>query len=144
MYRIFEALLKERGMTVAEVSRQTGIRQSTLSNWKKRDNQLNGKNAALIADLFGVSVDYLMGRTETPDGKERIYFKGKVQRGQGDGTLTTQQHYYMDDETREIAQEIFDDRELHALFDAARGSKPEDLRMAGDLLKRLKETNPNG
>ena len=52
--------------------------------------------------------------------------------------------YYLNPETAQIAQEIFDDSELHALFDAARNSKPEDMRMAADLLRRLKGTNPDG
>ena len=130
MYSIFEALLKERGVTVAEVSRQTGIRQSTLSNWKKRDNQLSGKNAILVADFFDVSVDYLMGRTDDPHGTTP-----KEQAGA---------QYYLNEESRQIAQEIFDDKELCALFDAARGCRPEDLQMARDLLIRLKGTNPDG
>lgn len=61
MYSIFEELLKERGLTVADVCRATGIRQSTMSNWKKRNNNLTPKNAKLVADFFGVSVDYLYG-----------------------------------------------------------------------------------
>ena len=61
MYSIFERLLQERGLTVADVCRATGIRQSTMSNWKKRNNNLTPKNAKLVADFFGVSVDYLYG-----------------------------------------------------------------------------------
>ena len=68
MYSIFEELLKEQGITVADVSRGTGIRQSTLSNWKKRDNMLTAKNAILVANFLGVSVDYLMGRTDERKG----------------------------------------------------------------------------
>lgn len=52
--------------------------------------------------------------------------------------------YYTNPESAKVAQEIFDDPDLHALFDAARDSKPEDLKMAADLLKRLKGTNPDG
>lgn len=52
--------------------------------------------------------------------------------------------YYMDPETAKLAQELFEDKELRVLFNAARDSKPEDLQMAADLLRRLKGTNPNG
>lgn len=54
------------------------------------------------------------------------------------------QDYYFNPETARVAQAIFDDRDLHALFDAAQDSKPEDLQMAADLLRRLKATNPDG
>lgn len=52
--------------------------------------------------------------------------------------------YYLNPETARIAQQIYDDPDLHALFDAASDSDPEDMQMAADLLKRLKKTNPDG
>ena len=55
-----------------------------------------------------------------------------------------QDTYYIDSETAKVAQAIFDDTDLHALFDAAQDSKPEDLKMAADLLRRLKSTNSDG
>lgn len=36
--------------------------------------------------------------------------------------------YYLDPETAEIAQEIYEDKELRALFDAARDISPEDMK----------------
>jgi hypothetical protein len=52
--------------------------------------------------------------------------------------------YYTNPETAKVAQEIFDDPDLHALFDAARNSKPESLKAAAAMLKTLKGTNPDG
>ena len=52
--------------------------------------------------------------------------------------------YYFDEETAKVAQEVFDNPDLRVLFDAARTSRPEDIRMAADILKRLKETNSDG
>lgn len=60
MYEIFLCLLAQKGVTTADVSKATGINQSTFANWKKRRNCLSAKNARLVADYFGVSVDYLM------------------------------------------------------------------------------------
>ena len=62
MYSQFVKLMEMAGVNAAEVSKATGINQSTLSNWKKRNNYISGKNAQLIADYFGVSVGYLMGK----------------------------------------------------------------------------------
>lgn len=138
MYDIFERLLRERGVTVADVCRATGIRQSTLSNWKKRGNKLSAKNAELIADYFGISVDYLMGRPK------QILVKRPDYRALEKLAFETDEEYYHYKESQIITQEIFDDSDLHALFEAARGCKPDDLKMARDLLKRLKETNPDG
>ena len=53
-------------------------------------------------------------------------------------------NYYINPETAKIAQEVFNDPDTRMLFDAARDSKPEDIRMAAEMLKRFKETNPDG
>ena len=65
MYEVFEQLLQKFGITAADVCKATGIRQSTISNWKSRRNLISGKNAQLIADYFNISVDYLMSVSYT-------------------------------------------------------------------------------
>lgn len=60
MYEIFEQLLQKYGVTTYQVSKATGISQSTFSNWKSRRNLLSADKATLIANYFGVSLDYLM------------------------------------------------------------------------------------
>ena len=52
--------------------------------------------------------------------------------------------YYETDEAAQIAQQIFDDPDLKLLFDAARDARAEDIRLAADMLKRFKKTNPEG
>lgn len=115
MYKVYERLLRERGVTTAEVCKATGISQSTMSNWKKRQNMLSAKNAQLVADYFGVSIDYLStGKQSNTDG------------------------YYLDPRTAEIAQEIANNKELGGLFDTARTAKPEDLETVQTMLEALK------
>ena len=116
MYEVFEQLLQKFGVTTADVCKATGIGQSTMSNWKSRRNLISGKNAQLIADYFGVSVDYLMTGKEK-EGEEK---------------------YYINDETASIAQEIFDNKELRLLFDAAKDAQPEDLQTVHQMLLALK------
>lgn len=47
--------------------------------------------------------------------------------------------YYRRQETAALAQELFDNKDLRVLFDAARGSRPEDIQMAAEMLRRFKE-----
>ena len=54
------------------------------------------------------------------------------------------EQYYLNNETAQIAQEIFENKDMRILFDAARDSRPEDLKIAADMLRRFKETNPDG
>lgn len=62
MYRKYEALLKERGITSYRVSKETGIRESVLSEWKRRSDSshpgISFKNLMKIAQYFGVPLDY--------------------------------------------------------------------------------------
>lgn len=70
MYEIFEQLLQKHGVTTYQVSKATGISQSTFSNWKSRRNLLSADKATLIANYFGVSLDYLM--TGKEESKEKV------------------------------------------------------------------------
>lgn len=60
MYEVFEQLLQKFNVTTYQVSKATGIAQSTFSSWKTRKNLISGEKAKKIADYFGVTVDYLM------------------------------------------------------------------------------------
>ena len=52
--------------------------------------------------------------------------------------------YYINPETARIAQQIYDDPDLRVLFDAAEDVSPESIRLAAEMLRRMKETNPDG
>lgn len=52
--------------------------------------------------------------------------------------------YYINRETAAIAQEVYDNPDLRLLFDAARDVSPDNIRLAAEMLKRFKETNPDG
>ncbi len=128
MYEIYEKLLKQKGVSTYQVSKATGIAQSIFSAWKNGVSTPKNDKMQKIADYFGVSLTYIL----TGDG------------GGLEQESTSGQKYYFDDDTAEKAQELFENSGMRILFDAAQDSRPEDLQMAADLLKRLKETNPDG
>ena len=68
MYKIFEALLAERGVTAYQVAKATGISTGSLSDWKNGRSSPKVEKLKKIADYFGVSVDYLLGneKQKTP------------------------------------------------------------------------------
>ena len=120
MYEIYEKLLKAKGVTTADVCKATGIRQSTMSTWKKRRTTLNMTNAKLIADYFEVPVDYLLGKDS-------------------DGSFSAHQDaYYLNDETRRVAQKYFEDPNYRLLFDAAEDVDPEAIKLAAEMLNKFK------
>lgn len=67
MLRLRE-LRKNRRLSQSEFARQFGVAQNTVSNWENGNRLLDTDTANKIADFFGVSVDYLLGREPTPEG----------------------------------------------------------------------------
>lgn len=115
MYENYVKIRDSKGLRDSDVSKGTGISSSVFSDWKKGRYNLKYDKLQKIAEFLGVTTDQLAGG-----------------------------EYYLNDETRQAAQDAFDDPNLRILFDAARDSRPEDIQMAADLLTRLKATNPNG
>lgn len=64
MYEIFAELLKKHNVTRYQVSKATGVPQSSLSDWSKGKSKPKYDNMKKIAAYFGVSVDYLLGNEE--------------------------------------------------------------------------------
>ena len=116
MYEIFSKLIQERGITPYKVSKDTGVSQSTLSDWKRGVSTPKQDKLQKIADYLGVSIDYLM------TGEEK------------DGD-----RYYLNDETAQMAQKLFENKDLRILFDAAQDATPEDLKTTYDMLMALKK-----
>jgi transcriptional regulator with XRE-family HTH domain len=121
MYEIFEELLVKFNVTAYKVSKETGVPQSTLSSWKSKKNKISPENAEILAKYFNVSIDYLMTGIENEQGS----------------------NYYLNDETKEIAQEIFDNPDLRLLYYASKGASSDDLKAVSDLLLRLKRKETN-
>lgn len=60
MYDKYLALLEKTGETTYQVSKATGIAQSSLSDYKSGRSKPKSKNLKKLAEHFGVPVDYLM------------------------------------------------------------------------------------
>lgn len=115
-YEIFENLCKEKGVTAYRVCKETGLTTATVSNWKAGRYVPKTDKMKVIADYFGVTLEY-MSTGKNPEPK---------------------QGYYLNDETAAIAQEIFESKELRMLFDASRNATPEDLLTVRDMMLALK------
>ena len=49
------------------VALSLGIAEPSVSNWERGKTRPSNENIAKLADLYGVSVDYLLGRTDDPN-----------------------------------------------------------------------------
>lgn len=118
-----------------ELADKIHVTKQTISQYERGVREPDYDYLLALCDIFNVSVDYILGKA---DVTARFLTEGDLE------TLSHSSAYYTNPETAQIAQQIFEDSDMRILFDAARDSKPEDLQMAADLLKRLKGTNPNG
>ena len=106
-------LCRLKGISQGRMEKEIGISNGASSKWKTSSPSLDILKK--LSEYFGVSVDYLM------TGKEK------------EGGET----YYLNDETREIAQEIFEKKELRMLFDVTRKSTPQRLMAYYNMIKEL-------
>lgn len=112
MYEVFKKLMERRGVTPYKVAQETGVAQSTLSQWKVGRSEPKQATLQKLADYFGVSVKYLMTGEDEPQ-------------------------YYIDPETAEIAQEMYDRPELKVLMDASRKLSADDIKAVQAMVEHL-------
>ena len=69
MYEIYLKLLREKGLRASDVSKATGIPPSTFTDWKTGRSKPKQEKLEKLAEFFGVSVDYLLGRKSQEEVK---------------------------------------------------------------------------
>ena len=126
-YRLIKAMDRE-DMKAADLARKTGISESTISQYRSGYAKPKEQKLVLLANALHVNPAWLMGLDVPMDVQTNVHTEG----------------YYKDPETARIAQKIFDDPSLRVLFDAADDVSPENILLAAEMLKRMKETNPDG
>lgn len=115
-------LLDQKNRTQQELAEYVGVTQAAVSSWCSGQKTPRMNKIDKICEFLGVPRSAILGT----------------------GTVTPGSHHHTDPETEQIAQTIYDDPDLHALFDAAKGSKPDNLKLAAEMLRRMKDTNNDG
>lgn len=123
-------LRASRGWSQQELADRLGVTNVAVSQWERGVKKPKMEIREALCDLFNVNMEYLNGNWNKisrllSEDEARLLDKNR-------------NAYYTNSETAEIAQEIFEDKDMRLLFDAAQGAEPEDLQMAADFLKRLK------
>lgn len=74
-------LRKKNGLTQEQLAEKIGVSRQTVANWEKGENTPDISKCIALADLYGISVDDLVGHSDTaadmipPKGK---YFFGAL------------------------------------------------------------------
>lgn len=89
--RIFE-LLNESGMTQKRFSDATGIPQSTISDWRKKNTNPTSDKIMIICHTLQVTPTYLLSGVESDGERGRKVDYLVVDKNSRDGVLLEQYH----------------------------------------------------
>lgn len=114
---VLKSLRVREDLTQEELAKVLNMTRSSIGMYEQGKRIPPPDVLEVFADFFNVDMNYITGRTD--------------------------REYYLDLETRQIAQEIFDSSDMKLLFSAARNTDGKTLRATADFLKRLKEKEDN-
>ncbi|MEG1982054.1 MAG: helix-turn-helix transcriptional regulator [Clostridia bacterium] len=107
-------LRKKEGLSQVDLAEKLGFSKSLVGLYETGGRKPSFEALETVADYFNVSIDYLMGKDD-------------------------KSIYYLDPNTAQIAQEVFERPQMKILFDASRKVSPEDLDLIIKMLDRMKE-----
>lgn len=114
LYENVKNAAKAKGYSINRLEKELGFSRSYILKFKTITP--SAEKIQKIADFLGVSSEYLM----TGEEKEN------------------EERYYTNDETAQVAQEIFENKELRALFDVQKDMAPDDLLALHNMALALK------
>ena len=113
LYEQIKEVATAKGYSINRLEKELGFPRSSISKYNK--NIPSMEKIQKIADFLHVSIADITG--EEKEGGE----------------------YYLNEETAEMAQKLFENNDLRVLFDAAKDATPEDLKTTYDMLMALKK-----
>lgn len=113
LYEQIKEVATAKGYSINRLEKELGFPRSSISKYNK--NIPSMEKIQKIADFLHVSILDITG--EEKEGGEKHYLNG---------------------ETAEMAQALFENKDLRVLFDAAKDASPEDLKTTYDMLMALK------
>ena len=111
-------LTKKYDMSQEVLANKLGYKSfTTIQKWESGVSEPSVSMVKKIAELFGVTMDQITN----------------------DDLSDAENHYYLDPEAAEIAQEVQQRPELKILFDASRKVSADDLELVINMIDRLKK-----
>ena len=115
LYEQVKEVAKSKGYSINRLEKELGFARSSISKFNK--NVTSMEKIKQIADFLDVSVSDIIGDNDDASNTEK---------------------YYLNDETAQVAQEIFENKELRALFDVQKDMDPDDLKALHSMALALK------
>lgn len=108
-------LLDENKMTQSELAEMLNVSESTVGKWILKKSMPRMGIIEKISSIFQCPKTFLLENDEQ------------------------RRTYYLNPEAAQMAQELYDNPGMRILFDAAKDVSAEDLKVAADLIARMKK-----
>ena len=118
MMNNIKRLRKEHNLSQIELAEKLHVHQTAISQWETGKTNPDYETLLKFTDIFDVSVDYLLGRTDDPSPQNK---KGTT----------------FDSEALELMEEMHKRPELKVLFDTSKNATKEDIEFVDEMLKRM-------
>lgn len=107
------------GKTQTDLINDLGFNKSAVSTW------CNGTRLPRMDKVDTLARYFKINRSDLIEEK----------------SLSNDDHYYLNDEAREMAQFMFENPEYRVLFDASRKVKKEDIEFVKQMIDRMRGDN---
>jgi len=106
---------KEKNMTLKDLAQRVGVSEATVSRWESGDiRSMKRPNIEALSKILGISPAILMEWEEYDE--------------------TTPEHYYLDPESREMAEFLANNKDYKVLFDAMKNVRPSEIQSVLDFI----------
>lgn len=112
-------------LTQEELANKLGVSDKTISSWEIDRTEPDIGTVQKLAHYFGCDVSDLVGEPEQFCVKE------------------SGQSYYLNNDVRELAQELFNNRELKLVMDASRKLSKKSLTDLKNIIDNMKGSEEN-
>lgn len=111
IYDNIRKVAKDKGISINKLEQELGMTRGSM--YKFNQSSPGSEKIQKIADYLGCSVELLMKGEESS--------------------------YYISKETLEMAQQLYQNRDLHMLFDATKDATPSELKSFYDMIQIMKK-----
>lgn len=109
-------LRREHQLTQAELGRIAGVSDKAVSTWESGTAEPRMGAIQKMADYFKIPKSEIV-----------------------DDNVDGPQAYYLDQQSAELAQQLFERPEMRVLFDATKNVSTDDIQFVIDMLERMKK-----
>lgn len=142
LYEIIGSMLRDArirsGFTLEQAGEKIGVIAKTIQRYETGERKISLDKLMELTALFGTDYTSFVAAAKRRL-KESVSDSDDSEFAEPINTNSQQDVYYLDDEAREIAQQVYERPELRMLFSASKNVSAEDLTAVIALVNRMKK-----